>query len=78
MDKEQLIKVINQGLRIEEETVPTLTNSISAAVNFLEKDDKIRTKILKTMDLLKNESEGHARLLNDLSKKVMKGEKNVY
>ncbi len=78
MEREQLINLINRALRIEEEQVPTLTNSISSAVNFLEKDANIRDRVLKVMELLSQESAGHASRLKSLLTRIKKDKKDVY
>jgi hypothetical protein len=72
LSKQNLIDLINRALRIEEESVPHLASHVISAMDFLEKDDVLREKIIAVMNILKSESTEHAELLNTILKELDK------
>lgn len=76
--KEELIKQIDRALRIEEEMLPQVSKNIKAAAKFIEKDPKKRSEIEAMLYKLASESDGHAKILNELKAKLLKGKKDVY
>ena len=76
--KDNLLKIIDRALNYEEEAVHTISRNISAAVEFLEENPKIKKRITEVMNKLSSESEGHAKIMKDLKDKISKEKKDVY
>ena len=78
LNKDRLIKLIDRALNFEEEAVETTARNICSAVEFLEKDPKIKKEICSIMDTLRAESKGHAKIMHDLKDHISKEKKDVY
>ncbi len=66
LDKEKLINLINRAKQVEEDAVPNLATHVIAAMDFLEKDNTLREKIIAVMNTLKTESSEHAAILDGI------------
>jgi hypothetical protein len=72
LSKQNLIDLINRALRIEEESVPHLASHVISAMNFIEKNETLKEKIINVMEILKSESTDHAELLKAILKDLEK------
>lgn len=78
MEKGQLIRLINKAMRIEEESAPAVAQHISAAVTFIETDEKVIKRVVAIMDRLAQDSLAHAQILKGMLEMIEREEKDVY
>ncbi len=78
MNKDELISVLEEGLKIEESLIPLYTRHISSTLPLAEFSQKKREEIKTVLSSLRNGSGVHKKIYTRLLEKVKGEDKNVY
>ncbi len=78
MNKEEFIKMLEEGIKIEENLIPLYSKHITNTLFLSGFTGEKQTRIKRVLTILKNESEIHRRIYHKLLENARKEEKDVY
>jgi CRISPR/Cas system-associated endoribonuclease Cas2 len=78
MERDELIRKIDEGIQREEETIPIYSKHIQSSLFLGGFEKSKRDKVAKGLDELRKGSESHKAILLGLKDKIRKGDKDVY
>lgn len=78
MNKQELLQILEEGLKIEEEVIPIYSHHINNTL-FLSGLTAQKTKTIgNLLDVLKKDSERHRQLFNEMIQRVKESSVDVY
>ena len=78
MNKNELLKMLEEGLKIEESLIPIYTRHISNTLFLSEFTEKKREEIKTALSSLRNDSEVHREIYLRLLEKTRGEDRDVY
>ena len=78
INKQQLIKVLEEGLKVEESVIPLYSKHISNALFLSGLEKEKEAGIREILNKLRSDSLRHKGLFEDLLNKVRESNKDVY
>lgn len=78
MERDELIRKIDEGIEREEETIPIYSKHIQSSLFLGGFEEGKRDKVAKGLDELRRGSESHKAILTNLKERIKKEDKDVY
>lgn len=78
MNKDELISMLEEGIKIEESLIPLYAKHISSTLFLSEYPEKKREEIKTVLNSLENDSEAHKNIYMRLLEKTKGEDKDVY
>lgn len=78
MNKDELISMLEEGLKIEESIIPIYAKHISSTIFLTDFSEKKREELKASLSSLKKDSEDHKEIYLRLLEKVRGEDKDVY
>ena len=76
--KEELLRIIHEGIRTEEKAAPLYLKHLAVSVRWVGFTDQQCKHIEDTLRSVAGDSEDHKRTLENMRAKVTKGKRDVY